>query len=541
MNELKSLTLNGKKYDSFPDQTARENGGGSVEGAVLYTEQALTDEQKARARENIDAVDETKVETIVNNALGKADLSEYQLVGQTPQYLSGKDATYDIVIEANEETNVSVISDTVAEMAGAINVNYLSCEETVENGVHTLECKSTGVWHSIHKDFTITGLEAGKTYTVMYDARGVVRSSMVESGIYATIVLKTTGNVTVAQCQLYAQTELTSFEFTATGTSVVVQIYPVASSITTADGIVIRYRDLWINRSLAKAERTAVYRFDAIVSDRTDLKGVKGGVTVESTPAANVYVKVVDGEEPTGYLKGKKCVCFGDSITGHYTSPSDYPTFIANKTGMEVINGGFGGCRMAEHPSDAYSAFSMYSLADSVASGDWSVQDAAIESVTSPNASKNLEALKAVDWSTVDYITIFYGTNDFMGGVALDNDNDPLSTSQFKSALRYSIETILTAYPRIRIAVVTPMYRYWTEDGTITDSDVRESNGLKLTDFVEAAIEVANEYKIPAFDIYHQLGVNKINRATFLSDGTHPSDYGRERIGEYLAAKLISM
>lgn len=54
-NELKSLTLNGKKYDSFVDQTARENGGASAEGAVLYTEQSLTDAQKAQARENIGA------------------------------------------------------------------------------------------------------------------------------------------------------------------------------------------------------------------------------------------------------------------------------------------------------------------------------------------------------------------------------------------------------------------------------------------------------------------------------------------------------
>lgn len=39
-------------------------GGGSVEGAVLYTEQTLTDEQKAQARANIDAV-------------GSADLAEF--------------------------------------------------------------------------------------------------------------------------------------------------------------------------------------------------------------------------------------------------------------------------------------------------------------------------------------------------------------------------------------------------------------------------------------------------------------------------------
>lgn len=56
-NELKTLTLNGKKYTSFVDETARQNGGGgSAEGAVLYTPQALAEEQKLQARMNIGVV-----------------------------------------------------------------------------------------------------------------------------------------------------------------------------------------------------------------------------------------------------------------------------------------------------------------------------------------------------------------------------------------------------------------------------------------------------------------------------------------------------
>lgn len=51
-NELKSLTLNGTKYVSFVDQTARS----SVGSALLYTPQTLTDEQKAQARNNIGSV-----------------------------------------------------------------------------------------------------------------------------------------------------------------------------------------------------------------------------------------------------------------------------------------------------------------------------------------------------------------------------------------------------------------------------------------------------------------------------------------------------
>lgn len=49
----------------------------SVEGAVLYTEQTLTEEQKAQARENIGAVDIKKVEEIVDTALGVIENGTY--------------------------------------------------------------------------------------------------------------------------------------------------------------------------------------------------------------------------------------------------------------------------------------------------------------------------------------------------------------------------------------------------------------------------------------------------------------------------------
>lgn len=543
MNELKSLTLNGKKYDCFVDHVARGQGGGSGEGAVLYTQQELTEEQQAQARANISAVDEAKVENIVNSVIGKADLSEYQLIGQTPIYLSGANTTYDIIIEATEETNVSIISDTVAEMANSAMVKYIKCEETVENGVYTLECNSNAIWHGIHKDFTIRGLEIGKSYTLMYDARDVVCSNTVDKGIYGSIYIKTADGVeTVASAMLAAPTELHTIAFTATTTDVVVQIYPVHNSMTDPEGVAIRYRDIWINGEFAKTERSAVYKWNATVSDRTDLKSISGCVTIEADPAVSVYVKTIGGDEPEGYLKGKKCVCFGDSITGHYKSPLDYPSVIANKTGMEVINAGFGGCRMAQHSNSNYTAFSMCSLADSIATGNWATQDAAIGLVDIVNSADNLAALKEVDWSTVDYITIFYGTNDFMGGISIGTDDGSLSKSQFKGALRYSIETILTAYPDIRIVLLTPIYRFWTENDTVTDSDVYAvSSGQKLTDFVKAVIDVADEYKLPAFNLYNSLGINKINRNRFLKDGTHPSSYGIDRIGESVAARLMSL
>lgn len=506
--------------------------------AVRFSPQNMTAEQQEQARKNIDAASTAYVDKAIADATGGVDLSEYEFLGMTPRRLDGAENRYNIVVDVTEETTVSIVSDTVAEMAGATNVKTNNCEETTDSGIHTLTCRSTGIWHSIYKVFTLPNLVAGEQYTLMLDFVASDRT-----GIVGLMQIVDAANTTVKSEMIYDWAGVKTYSFTAPGAEVTVKLYPVASNNTVADGLYIQYRDIWINRADALELRTDVYSFNTVTSERLDLRDIGGAVTITANPSANVYAQAVEGDVSAGPLAGKMCVCFGDSITGNYVAPFDYPSVLASKTGMTVINGGVGGCRMAQHPSGGYTAFSMYSLADSIASGDWSVQDAAIDSVSSPNTAEHLAALKEVDWSALDFITILYGTNDFMGGVAIGEDDSGMNTSQFKGALRYSIETILNAYPKIRMVLLTPIYRFWTEDGAVTDSDSREreSDGVKLTDFVDAVISVGKEYKLPVFNLYNSLGINKINRTTFLKDGVHPSEAGLERIGESIAARLTAI
>ena len=511
MSELKSLTMNGKTYDCFVDTEARAK-----------------------------AVSADYVEQAIANAIGGVNLSEYKLLGVTPQRLNGAENRYNIVVDATEETAVTIYSDTVADLSTAKNVRYQNTVETYENGVYALSCTNDGKpWYQTRKYFDIYDLVPGETYNLMYDVTGVVETDIPDVSSPVQIAIHDANGSSLFSYQMVLGFK--TVRFTATTSQITVSIYPTIQGASSTAGYTIRYRDIWVNRADALEVRTDIYSFYSVTSERLDLRDICGGVTITTTPSTDVYAQAVEGDTPEGPLAGMTCVCFGDSITGNYAAPFDYPSFIARKTGMEVINAGFGGCRMAQHPGDGYSAFSMYSIADSIASGDWSVQDVGIGKVNISNATEHLESLKAVDWSAVDYITIFYGTNDFTGGVPIGEDDNSLATTQYKGALRYSIEKILTAYPKIRIVLLTPIYRFWTEDGTVTDSDSREVSGLKLTDYVKAVTDVADEYKLPVFNLYNSLGINKINRTTFLSDGVHPSESGRERIAESIAARLSSI
>lgn len=241
---------------------------------------------------------------------------------------------------------------------------------------------------------------------------------------------------------------------------------------------------------------------------------------------------------------GKKIVNFGDSIfdNGQATG-EDVSTYLAQKTGATVLNCAFGGCRMGAHTASQFDAFSMYKLADAVATGVWTEQDEALSGQDIPgNFATTLARLKAIDFSEVDIITISYGTNDFAGGLGLGGESKYFTDW----ALDYSIKTILSEYPNVRIFVCLPIYRVWLTEQYAFDEDSNTKEVTtwtggdvkhKLTDFVEAERTVCKANQIPVIDNYYELGINKWNWTTYIpsSDGTHPNTTGRDLMAEHIA------
>lgn len=240
-------------------------------------------------------------------------------------------------------------------------------------------------------------------------------------------------------------------------------------------------------------------------------------------------------------LKGKTIANFGDSIFGNARPPQDISTMLAERTGATVYNCAFGGCRMGPHGGH-WDAFSMYRLAAAIASGDYSVQDDALnyEDRTS-YAEEPLATIKSIDFSSLDILTIAYGVNDFNGGNPIDNEVNPLDTATLCGALRYSIETLLTAYPQLRIYILLPTYSYrMDENGAFTEDmdTITNSLGKTLAEYSQALADVSKAYKLPVIDNYHELGVNRFNREIYLSDGAHHTQAGRELLAAHIAHAL---
>ena len=281
--------------------------------------------------------------------------------------------------------------------------------------------------------------------------------------------------------------------------------------------------------------RVTTHSADAIVTVNEEIADT---VTTQNVLKSNVKVKKanVDFDIASPLLSGKTVVCFGDSIFGMTRDTTSVPAWAAAFSGAKVYNVGFGGCRMAVHPTIGYAAFSMWALADAVSSGSYTTQDAQAASGADYFAQQ-LAVLKSIDFANVGMAVIHYGTNDFTGNVAIDNADDDDDTSTLCGALRYALRKIQTAYPKIRVFVSLPIYRKWDSTGAETYTN---ANGKKLREFCTALAGVADEFNCPCIDGYKALGINAANASAFLADGTHLNEYGRQAFGEYIGGCLIS-
>lgn len=237
-------------------------------------------------------------------------------------------------------------------------------------------------------------------------------------------------------------------------------------------------------------------------------------------------------------IKDKTLVCFGDSITGTFDNNTDYPSMIAQVSDIHCYNVGFAGCQFTDHSDARYLPFSMNRLVDAIISKDFSLQDTGASQLAGLYA-KRLSVLKEIDFSKIDFVTIFYGTNDWGSNKILESKDDGSITNKQRTnvedAVNYCIDNLLVNYPNLKIIIITP---YWRAIEVGKDSDVdANGRGDMLFDFSGKIAEISRKFNLPTIDLYHKFGANKYTNRYYTTDGTHPTEWAKHSI----AHRIIDM
>ncbi|EKB02654.1 hypothetical protein HMPREF9711_03116 [Myroides odoratimimus CCUG 3837] len=255
------------------------------------------------------------------------------------------------------------------------------------------------------------------------------------------------------------------------------------------------------------------------------------------------YIARIDKYYLNPLLK-KKGLSLGDSVTEF----GNYPSIIGQNLGMDWYNCGVGGTRMSTHTSAGYNKLSFYQIAEAISSGDFTSVNEGLDiliadaNINDPGKARRLTTTKSnlntINYSELEYISIFFGTNDFtsskeIGDLTLNN----LNVDTIVGALNYGIDKILSKHPHIKIIVITPTHRFITNKNN--DSDTYSVGSKLLIDVVDALNKAANLNHLPFIDLYRTSNLSRYNHDIYFADTTHPNAKGYKYLGD-LISKYIN-
>ncbi|MGF2145729.1 SGNH/GDSL hydrolase family protein [Vagococcus fluvialis] len=133
------------------------------------------------------------------------------------------------------------------------------------------------------------------------------------------------------------------------------------------------------------------------------------------------------------------------------------------------------------------------------------------------------------DFSNIDIITLFGGTNDIGAGMNLGlvDSLDPNTTF---GALNLLIDFLIQNNPQTEIILFSPIYS--TEETRTPE---------KMQELVSGLEEIAKIKEIKFVDIYNNFPINPLSAPTLLYDGLHPNSLGMEIIGECFYKSILEI
>jgi lysophospholipase L1-like esterase len=201
----------------------------------------------------------------------------------------------------------------------------------------------------------------------------------------------------------------------------------------------------------------------------------------------------------------KKILFLGDSITegaGASKIENNYVNKVGEKLGVESLNFGVGGTRIAKQNGDGNDRYAEYFL---------------------------LRAKKMP--KDADLVFVFGGTNDFGHGDApIGNINDKTDLT-FYGALNNLIEYLIETFGKEKIRFILPLARF-DQDNPFGEGN-KKAPSLTLKGYVDIIREVLDEFGIGSLDLsdsFIKPLTNKGDRLTV--DGLHPNDLGHKIIAD---------
>jgi lysophospholipase L1-like esterase len=484
------------------------------------------------------------------------------LPATTPSDFTGENAEIKIKGFTNADTKIVVKNDNLFNFKTAVVTNGSPTQVTFAyylNGFKMTGDAGNADWFGRYVKTKLT-LKPNTTYRIK--ASGTTTNTN-EPGLLPGAIVYEAGSSSTQLVSAQAVASINkTFTTTATG-EIDIRWYLTRDISGTIKSVETRYFDIMLSETTADKvyvdpfhEEYTIPKFDygdyrfyvkakanCTISNPDGILNNISTTGLPSSSASSNPVVSINNVLPDGFgninlakshLAGKKLVYFGDSIVEF----GNYPDTIASITGMTVTNAGIGGTCMGRHPNTNYNALSMHKLADAVVSNVWTEQDTAATTLGAAYTTI-ISRLKSTNFSQIDYVVFAYGTNDFAyaSNLGTKDDSDPVGS--FYGAINYVINKLQTAFPHLKISMVTTMFssKIAVDKG---DSDITASfYGKYRTEFADTMVEAGGTNHVPVWNAYRNSNINKYNASLYLSsDGVHPVQAGYDLLGQKVSSFL---
>ena len=251
----------------------------------------------------------------------------------------------------------------------------------------------------------------------------------------------------------------------------------------------------------------------------------------------------MNGHEDDGELQ---ILCLGNNPFSDDRSSTGLASLIAQKTGGTVYDATFPDSSTAYkynpiNPNYPMDHFSLPSIGCGLMGNDFYTLNAAVPYMNDPeNFQKGLDALEAVDMSTLDVMVIMYDSTDYNNGTPCVNEQVEDDVMAFTGGLKFFMNIVKQYWPYVRVYVLTPTYaQYMDENGKMYSGSLKDIGNGTLPYYVQNEIDTTVGAGNSLIDNYYGT-INENNYEEYMSDYMHLNEKGREKVAERVSKIIMS-
>lgn len=280
---------------------------------------------------------------------------------------------------------------------------------------------------------------------------------------------------------------------------------------------------------------------------------------IDPEDAANVGIETEDmlylmppsivwGEEDDGEIN---IVMFGNDTLHTSYNGKTLADLVAEELDVTIYNISFPGTFLSSETTGTFlpeenpvNAFSFYWLTSNLRTGDYSLQEKALEYLPEgydrEDFRKTLDLLKSIDFNKIDIMMICYDGHDYLNQRVPDIYGDVYNVSTMQGSIAATIYNCEVNFPNMQYVFVAPVFCFYIdENGNREGCDLKNFGYGNMPTGLTPIHNLDAVYTLSYLDLFYGVNINTQNADEYLTeDGITPNKKGIQAMADRIVRMI---